>query len=195
MVYNPAEVLRLLLAIPQKQIRHDIADGERDFDRLMETAVASHQTKQGSEDPELFAKSFHWQLVRANVLQQRDDIPAEVRLFYAAKPADIIAEQACDIAHEKGKLAKLSSGMDEIGRRDGLAEDQYWPLGEGPDDYQAFSAESDELFEQVRATVFVTILRRYYLNAIANLFENDREEFDQKLEAGRKLIFENGAAT
>src|SRR3954470_17833309 len=67
---DSAAVLRILLAISQKQIDSDIADGERDFDRLIEQSQAAHRAQRKNKDPELTAKYHHLQLVRANLLQQ-----------------------------------------------------------------------------------------------------------------------------
>jgi hypothetical protein len=190
---DPAAMLRLLFAIPQTQIDHDAAEGERDFDRLIQETYASHLEHRDNKEPKVAAEYHHKQMVRAKVLYHRENLPEEYKLFYAAMAANKIAEEAVSVAHEQGRLAELGRRMDEIQKREELQDDEFWPIGEGPADYQELSNESEELYDKVRDTVFTTVLCRYRLNDIADLYENDRNRYDELSERGRKMIFEDRA--
>jgi len=94
------------------------------------------------------------------------------------------------VARERGRLAELGRRMGAIQRRAGLREGQSWSLGQGPADYQRLCHESGELCGKVRDTVFTTVLRRYGLDVIADLFEDHRDRYDRRFERGRKRNFE-----
>ncbi|WP_254512198.1 hypothetical protein [Anatilimnocola floriformis] len=160
MFLDSSEMLRIFFAISHARIHEEIVAGERDLEGLLEEAFAAHQAARGSIDPLVIAESFHKQMVRAKVLQLRDEIPVEVRLMYAVMPTEHIAEQAAALAQEESHSGEPSS-------------------------------EDSELFDKAKATAFTTILRRYELGHIADMFENDRPQFNELREAGRKLIFDN----
>jgi hypothetical protein len=66
---DSAGVLKHLFAIPQKQIDADIADADRDFDRMMEETSIAHKAQRRNQDPEATARFHHMQMVRAKALQ------------------------------------------------------------------------------------------------------------------------------
>lgn len=189
MLDHPAAMLRIFFAISQAQIDLDVADGERDFDRLMQDTYASHLEQRDNEDSRIEAHYHHKQMVRAKVLHGRENLVEEFRLFLVSMAASRIAEEAVSVAHKNGRLAELGCRMLEIHRRESLQDEEFWPIGEGPDDYQRLSDESEELYEKVHDTVFTTVLRRYRLGDIADLYENDRDRYDALTERGRKLVF------
>lgn len=162
---DSVSMLRLLFAISQGQIDHDVSDGERDFDRMMQDTKASKLERRTNNEPKVEARYYHKQLVRAKVLLSRENTPEEYTLFFATMAANSIAEEAVSVALKNGRLAELGHRMDEIQMRVGLEDDECWLVGEGPDDYQVVSNESEELYEKVHDTVFTTVLRRYRLNS------------------------------
>jgi len=87
-----------------------------------------------------------------------------------------------------GRIGQLTRQMMEIEQREGLKENDYWLIGEGPPDYQAASAESSMLQTRVEETVFLHVLRRYRFNAAAELYEKNPMEFDVRHEAGRRRV-------
>jgi hypothetical protein len=188
---DPAAVLRLLFAIPQKQIDRDVAEGEKDFQRLMEDSDTS--TIEKTNNPEEEARHHHKQMVRAKVMRSRKSLQEEMKLYFAAMAVHSIAEEAVSVADEQGRLAELGARMDEIQKREGLQDDEFWPLDKGPEDFQQLFSESEELFAKVYDAVFTTMLRRYHLDGILDLYENNREQFEKMWEQGRKMIFENSS--
>ena len=77
----------------------------------------------------------------------------------------------------------------DIQKREGLEDGEYWPIGEGPEDYREVSAQSEELCDQVRDTVFTSVLRKYQLGHLADFFEGDRDRFEEIRERSRASIF------
>ena len=191
MFHDSTEVLRILLSIPEKQIRQDVLDGELNFERMLDETAASTMAAHDSKDARVVALNLHQQMVRAKILQSREYLPPEIRLLYAVLPAETIASEATSVAQTKGRLGELNEKMEEIAEREGLEDGEYWLIGEGPDDYEVLSSESDQIFQQVQDTVLTTILRRYELGEIADLLENDEAKFDELREAGRVQVFGN----
>jgi hypothetical protein len=184
---DPAAMLRILFAIPKRQIDHDVALGEQDLNRLCEEVAAIlAEQREKNDDPEIDARLNHKLMVQAKAAQINELLPDEYKIFVAASNANMIANESVCAADEKGKIAELSRRIMEIEKREGLEDDEFWPQGEWPDDYQELAKESDQLTSQVSETIFTYVLRRYHLEAIANLFENDRDRYESLFEQGRK---------
>jgi hypothetical protein len=194
MSHDPAAVLRLFFAIPQSQIERDVAEGEGDFGRLLEQLRDVDLGSRVSQDPAVHALYHHRQMVRAKALRSLDGVSEEMKFQFIHMAADHVAEEAVRVAHEQGQIAALGERMRGIEEREGLKDGEYWPLGEGPEDYQTLVAESDTLYRNVRDTVLASVLRRYGLDDVADLFENHRTRFDATVERGRRMIFERGSS-
>ena len=83
-------------------------------------------------------------------------------------------------------LADIDAGMDAIRQREELNDDEDWPIGQGPEDWE----ELNEQYSQVLHLKFEEALREFGLNDIADLYHEDRKEYDARREQGRRLIFE-----
>jgi hypothetical protein len=185
---DSAAVLRHLFAIHPSQIDRDTAEGHRDVEELMEVTAESLLGQRDSADPEVVARYLHTNMVRAVVARSLGTFSEGFTLFFSASAADAIAEEAKLVALGGGRLAELGLRMDAIRRREGLAEDESWPVGEGPIDYQDISDESSALFTKVYDTTFTTVLRRYDLGDIADLYESDRPAYEELWEIGRQSL-------
>lgn len=192
MTEDRAEMLRILFAIPQSQIDRDIAAGQEDFQRLVEQTRTISVQYRDSNDPKIAARHHHQQMVQGKVARRLDALPEEYRLFLVAMAADEIAEEAVCEAHDKGRLGELGRQMDEIRKREGVHQDHHWVTG-GPADYQEACQESEQLFDKVHDTIFTTLLARYRLDDVTEMYEKDRDRYDELREEGRKLVFETGA--
>lgn len=73
-------------------------------------------------------------------------------------------------------LCEINADIDAIREREGLDDDEYWPIGEGPEDWeelhQEYSGVLDRKFEET--------LREFGLHEVADLYQMDREAFDAK---------------
>ena len=81
-------------------------------------------------------------------------------------------------------LDDINARMDAIRRREGLDDDEYWPIGQGPADWENL----EEKYSQVLDTKFEETLREYKLNDMAELYLQDREAYDALREKGRRLL-------
>ena len=84
-------------------------------------------------------------------------------------------------------LADIDSRMDSIRQREKLNHDEYWPIGQGPEDWEELSHQ----YEQVLDAKFEETLREYGLDDIADLYHSDRKLYDDLREKGRRLVFKD----
>lgn len=100
----------------------------------------------------------------------------------------LIAYQIMDLAQERyeddPRLEAISCEMEQIEEAHGLTEDEYWPIGEGPEDHRALDARWNEAADAIIAETF----RAQGEGAMADLFEGDRAEFDRRFEVGRRFF-------
>jgi hypothetical protein len=83
-------------------------------------------------------------------------------------------------------LGDVEARIERIRAEHGLTPDEYWPLGQGPAEYQAASDEYDRICERLLARA----LREFGLIDEARLLEEHPEEFHRRRELGRRAMFE-----
>lgn len=88
-------------------------------------------------------------------------------------------------------LCDIKAGIDAIRKREGLDDDEDWPLGEGPEDRDELEQQYSEVLERK----FEETLREFGLHEIADLYHLDREAFDARREQGRRLSVGNISET
>lgn len=81
------------------------------------------------------------------------------------------------------ELEDLSSRIQAIEEREGLGDLEYWPRGAGPEDWNHLSKQ----YETIVDAKFEEALREFGLNDMANLYHNDRDEYDAQREQGRLI--------
>lgn len=84
------------------------------------------------------------------------------------------------------ELETLSAQLEAIEREAGLRPDQYWKKADAPEEHKqlndAYSAALDARFEMA--------LREFGLTELADLWRDNRAEYDRLREIGRRSIFE-----
>ena len=98
-------------------------------------------------------------------------------------------ERLCDWRWFDGlysELEDISTRIDAIQRREGLDDNEYWHIGQGPEDWQ----ELNRQYSQVLDAKFEEALREFGLDNIADLYGMDRISYDAHREQGRRLVFE-----
>jgi hypothetical protein len=86
------------------------------------------------------------------------------------------------------ELRPINQALREVEKRHGLAHDQYWPRGEGPEEYGSLNRQ----FEAVLDARFLQALREFDLCDLAELKEQSPEKFDALRERGRRSVFHRG---
>lgn len=190
MTTDSTETLDMLFGMEQVAIDRDLEVVKDKIRQVAAELSSLSAVPLAAKTSETNARILHLLMVQAHELCRHEAVEPEIKTFYAAFGAGHIAQEVEGVATNKDTLAELSSRMDAIRVREGLAEDEFWAFKhEGPSDYQELSAEFGRILERVTDTVFLFALRRYHLGDVADLFEKDRVLFEIQREVGRRLIF------
>jgi hypothetical protein len=134
------------------------------------------------------ARTAHLTMVQAYALCQTKTTLPDFQVFYASFGAGNIMQMAEAVAFNQGKLAELGRQMSEIRRREGLAEDEYWLRERSPLNHQKLEAEADAIGDRIVDTVMISVLNRYRLHKLAEIYENDRRQWDLLREVGARAV-------
>jgi hypothetical protein len=100
---------------------------------------------------------------------------------------DSFAEET---AWEDRELNRLSMAIDAKYKEYGAADDEDWPDGEAPEDMEELRTAFDKRFLQLK----LSFLRHHGEDTMADLLENDPDEYAARVDKGRKIFEANHAA-
>lgn len=83
------------------------------------------------------------------------------------------------------ELEDISSQMRVIEEREGLEDLEYWPIGEGPEDWNQLNNQ----YEKILDVKFEETLREVGLERMADLYHADRKTYEARREEGRVIMF------
>jgi hypothetical protein len=192
---NPSEMLAILFAIKQEVVLRDLKRAEEDIEAFNRELASFQAIPFEAATPEIEARRAHLFMIHAHELASRDAMAPEVQTFYAALGAGRIADDATSVAANKDTLGELNDHINAIRRREGLGEDEFWHAKDGPEDYREASEEFDQQLTAIYETIVSFVLRRYHLDAQADLYEKDRVKFEIQREIGRRVLVPPGAET
>ena len=188
-----AEALKILLTFDQNLVSEELDSAIENIDTIEDFLEQCASFIDADWTPENRAAYFHNRLLQASIIARSEYIHEDVALFTALNAAEKVAENAISTSYGKeGRLKEISDEIDKIQAREGLDEEEYWPRGEGPDDYKKLIAESDVLHENIRSTMLDHILRKYRFSEIAELLTKSPIEAIARREAGRRCSSELG---
>ena len=107
------------------------------------------------------------------------------RLLLTLCPIERVHDERCLGGLYESDLCDIKAGIDAIREREGLDDDEYWSIGEGPEDWE----ELEEQYSEVLDRKFEEALREYGLDDIADLYHSGQEANDARREHGRRLAF------
>lgn len=147
--------------------------------RELALALNDGELERGSEQ-----SAEHW-VELANALLASGRITASEHLIYATFGAEYVHEKRW-LAGLYPEIEEISSQISELERAYGLNQNEYWPLGDEPEEITPlnakFSAALDKRFEET--------LIEFGLYKLAELWNKNRNEYDRQREIGRRSIFE-----
>lgn len=132
-------------------------------------------------DPVAAAKSVA--LARALYASRR--ISTQEYVFFAVSPVEDVHDGRVMDGGYDSELGPISRAIEEIRKQHGLAQEEFWPRGEGPEEY----VRVNEQYEAVLDKKFLEVLREFGLDDLADLKEQNSEEFDRLCERGRRSVF------
>jgi len=108
-------------------------------------------------------------------------VPEEAGFFLVAWQVDVItlfrAEEALSELEERLESIRRAHGLDED-------EDESWPPGEGPPEYEETQRQLHDAWE----ALYAATLDEFGEQELAQLFRSDRQRFEQLQEAGRQFF-------
>jgi len=107
-------------------------------------------------------------------------------LFHRCYAIENLVHEARWMNHRYDEdLRPISEEMRKIEEEWGLGPDEYWPIGDAPEAYQALSRQYDRVLEAKLEEAFI----EFGAADLQRLYSAEREKFDQLVELGRKSVF------
>ncbi|MFM0062942.1 hypothetical protein [Paraburkholderia aspalathi] len=121
----------------------------------------------------------------AKTLLDADRISYQQYVFMAAHPVERILDQKFMNGMYDELLAPINAELDELTRKHGLRDDQYFIRDTAPPEY----IELNNRYEEVLNRKFAELLAEIGAEDLADLFTSNLEEFDRARERGRRAVF------
>lgn len=128
------------------------------------------------------------QLALTEALYMSRRISRSMYVYFASSPVESINEARCFEGEFDDELWNIKQAIEAIDKQSGLRPNQYWPRGQAPDE---FRDQYDLLEKEYCAVIerrFITALREFGLDDLANLRQDSREEFERLRERGRRSL-------
>ena len=186
---DPAGVLRIFTAIPKAQIDRDLAEAPDNFDSLWPLIRAHWKLSEDERTAAARAADLHNRLIHAYAASIHPELPDIIGFHFASLAAHQVAEAAKVLALHSGPLAEINREIDRLREDGGYDEsEEEWPNGEEPAEHAQRMERCGETLNRIEQMMIVDTLRRYGLDAHADLFESDPEEFGARAAAGRRIF-------
>ena len=121
----------------------------------------------------------------ADAMKAAGRITRAAHIYLSATMLLGIHDQRVTEGEYDAELNPILSRIKLVERAHGLTEDEFWPTGEGPPEYETLSAEFDAVLDQKQAEVF----REFGKPWLAELLERDRGDFYGLLVRGSDDFF------
>lgn len=138
--------------------------------------------KNSWKDPEVAKLS----IVFAEAMLSARRIPEQAYTFLVATAIEDLHEGRW-LENSYPELREISEKIGGVSKAHGLSEDQYWPVGEGPQEYRDLNKQYDQAIENR----FIETLIEFGLTNLAELVRTNPREFERRRERGRRYFFES----
>lgn len=161
----------------------DIALGEDLLAQLRDvlSSAHSHKATKSWKDPVTAAKS----VALARVLYNSRRISRQEYVFFAVWPVEVVHDERWMGGEYENELGPISRAIEAIQEEHGLKPDEFWPHGEGPEEYTCLNSRYDAVLD----TKFLEVLREFGLHDLADLKEQTPVEFERLRERGRRSVY------
>ncbi len=108
----------------------------------------------------------------------------ELRFLNRASAIEDVFDKRMTEGFYEEELRDITSKMRAIEKHEGLGEFEYWPVGQGPEDYE----ELNKKYDLISYGKFEETLQEFGLHDMADLYRNNRDVYDAKREKGRRIV-------
>jgi hypothetical protein len=117
-------------------------------------------------------------------IRDRGLFPPDAGLYLVATAMDYLAEYRSYEGPVARRLSGLGKRMVAVERAHGLGKGQTWEPGKGPDEWEALCREWQRRFDRLTTDTY----REFGEEAMAELYERDRAEFDRRYAEGERFF-------
>jgi hypothetical protein len=180
------QALDLFFAISTEKRRRDIATAPNDFRSVGERIKSFLAIPRALRSAASIAAFYHDQLLQSIGLASHSHKDDDITFFFVVSAAESVAEAACMYsAGDNGRLKELHAQMAQIEKAHGR---EFFFRNEGPEEFQALSEASEELYERIHDTIVGHILDNYGFPEFARLMSDDPMMYDIRREVGRRAV-------
>lgn len=117
-------------------------------------------------------------------LRRASKLSQEKFLFMAVSQASHVHEKRMMDGDYADDLGAIEASIRAIEKEEGLKDDEFWPNGSGPDEWNALQ----QRWNDVTDTHLNEVLRELGWEELADFRESDRQAFDALFEQGRRSV-------
>lgn len=107
-------------------------------------------------------------------------------VFYIS-PIEGINDERC-LAGGDERLNEIGEALDAVRKKHGLKDNEYWSLGEGPEEYERLNEQYSSFLEDN----LILTLKEFGLNDLADLRSSDPKTYGRLRERGRRSVHHQG---
>ena len=129
------------------------------------------------------AKSYHRRMLLGVGMVENSTLPKALIFFSASLPAHEIAEMACGVACESGRLLEIQE----------LLAQYEWNDAPNNGEESCLEQEGEMVLSRISDTVLTHVLRSYGHDDFVSCYEGNRAVYHRRCEVGRNLIVSRGS--
>jgi len=183
----------LLYTLRDEQTDSEVIEAARkriDRRTLVQEVIAHFQAsynlflvspEDGWKEPEQVRKMIEF----IRLLRISGIISEQEYAFYVMFLVERIHDERSSSGQYKSEIEPILAQIEEIRSCYGLSQDEYWPRGEGPPEYEILEAQYSEVLDGK----LIETLREFRLSEIAELKATSPNEYEVLRERGRRHIF------
>ena len=129
------------------------------------------------------AKSYHRRMLTGVGMVENSTLPKYLVFFSATLPAHEIAEMACGVACESGRLLEIQE----------LLAQYEWNDASKDAEGSCLEQEGEMVLNRISDTILTHVLRSYGHDDFVSCYEGNRAVYHRRCEIGRNLIVSEGS--
>ena len=129
------------------------------------------------------AKSYHRRMLTGVGMVENSTLPKNLVFFSATLPAHEVAEMACGVACESGRLLEIQE----------LLAQYEWNDASNDVEGSCLEQEGEMVLSRISDTVLTHVLRSYGHDDFVSCYEGNRAVYHRRCEVGRNLIVSRGS--
>ena len=128
------------------------------------------------------AKSYHRRMLTGVGMVENSTLPKNLVFFSATLPANEVAEMACGVACESGRLLEIQE----------LLAQYEWNDASNDVEGSCLEQEGEMVLNRISDTILTHVLRSYGHDDFVSCYEGKRAAYHRRCEIGRKMIVSRG---